>query len=110
MPNLKVFFTKNPNFHNKNANFCKIADFLKNADFLKKRQCKNTDFCKKSSFLAKIRRRRKFCKNWEKKFFRGNRFSQKVRGILQKSDRIFAKIMFFYPKTNFGNRHIILMG
>jgi hypothetical protein len=46
----------------------------------------------------------KFAKIGEKKFFAETDFCKRIWGILQKSDRIFAKIVFFYPKTNFRKK------
>jgi hypothetical protein len=51
-----------------------------------------------------------FAKIGKKSFFAETDIHERLWGILQKSDRIFAKIMFFNPKTDFCNRHIILMG
>jgi hypothetical protein len=67
--------------------FAKTPIFTKNLNFLQKGQFLSTIFMKNAGFHEKRR--------FSEKFFQEYNFRERVRGSSRKSDRIFAKIMFF---------------
>jgi hypothetical protein len=58
----------------------------------------------KVKFFSKNRKAEEKFAKLGKKFFVESNFRERLWGILQKSNQIFVKIMFFFPKTNFHKK------